>query len=279
MRFFRIFFVSILVILALGLAGCALIGDGDSSPAPQEAPAADTPAPAPTDPPAEELTPAPEPTDPPEEEPAPAPTEPPAAEPTPAPPAEPADEGAGARGQARFVIDGERSEARFIIGELLFGEPTTVVGTTPGVSGELLIDRQNPANSQIGTVQVDVRALRTDESFRDRALRRAVLQSGRDEYRFVTFTPTAISGMPDAVAVGDTFNFQVEGDLQVRDIVQPVTFDMTVTAESETEISGTGSALVLRPDFDLTIPQVPGVANVSEEVTLEIDFVAVEQSE
>ena len=43
---------------------------------------------------------------------------------------------------------------------------------------------------------------------------------------------------------------------------------------SEDRIEGSGSAVVLRSDFGLQIPSVPNVANVSDEVILEIDFVA-----
>jgi hypothetical protein len=49
---------------------------------------------------------------------------------------------------------------------------------------------------------------------------------------------------------------------------------MTVTANSEDELVGLGSATVLRENYQLTIPSVPSVANVSEEVKLEIEFTA-----
>ena len=47
-----------------------------------------------------------------------------------------------------------------------------------------------------------------------------------------------------------------------------------VTPVSETRIEGSAHATVLRADYGLQIPNAPGVANVSEEVGLEIDFVA-----
>jgi polyisoprenoid-binding protein YceI len=64
------------------------------------------------------------------------------------------------------------------------------------------------------------------------------------------------------------------GDLKVRDIVQSVTFDVTATLTSEDQLQGTASAQVTRDQFNLTIPTAPGVANVSNDVRLEIDFVA-----
>lgn len=173
-----------------------------------------------------------------------------------------------------FVIDPEQSEARFIIDEVLFGNPNTVTGTTNEVSGEIVIDVTTPAQSSVGAITINARALATDNRFRNRSISRMILQTNRDEYQFITFTPTSITGLPDSVAVGDTFTFQVMGDLQIRDAIQPTTFEVTVTADAETQISGLAQAQVLRADFELTIPDVDGVADVTEEVMLELEFVA-----
>ena len=62
--------------------------------------------------------------------------------------------------------------------------------------------------------------------------------------------------------------------LTVRDVTQPVVFDVTATVDSLSQLSGTATTSVLRSDYGLEIPNVPSVANVSEEVQLEIDFVA-----
>jgi polyisoprenoid-binding protein YceI len=173
-----------------------------------------------------------------------------------------------------FRIVPEESEVRFVIDEELQGRPNTVVGRTDQVAGDILIDRNTPANSQIGTIRVNVRTLLTDNEFRNRAIRSQILESAKDEYEFSQFAPTRIDGLPERVAVGDTFSFIVTGNLTVRNITKEVTFQASVTAVSETQITGTASAQVLRSDFELQIPNVPGVANVTNEVQLEIDFVA-----
>ena len=107
---------------------------------------------------------------------------------------------------------------------------------------------------------------------RNRAIQNEILDTGRHE--FITFTPTGISGLPEAVAVGDSFTFQLNGDLTIREITQPATFEVSVMVVSETRLEGSGSATVLRSNFDLQIPDVPSVANVTDEVMLEINFVA-----
>ncbi|UCC54227.1 MAG: YceI family protein [Anaerolineaceae bacterium] len=174
-----------------------------------------------------------------------------------------------------FELVPEDSEVRFLIDEELLGSPKTVVGRTNRVSGEILLDLKNPQEVEVGTIQVDARDLTTDDSFRNRALRRQILDSAQDDYQYITFIPTEINGLNAQPAeIGETQIFSLTGDLQIRDIVQIVTFEMTVTAISESELRGSGEAIVLRSDFDLQIPSVPGVANVSDEIKLEIEFTA-----
>ena len=98
----------------------------------------------------------------------------------------------------------------------------------------------------------------TDNTFRNRAISSFILNSGT--YPLATFAPTSLAGMPASVAVGETFSFTITGDLTLRDITQPVTFEVTVTAEAADWISGKATATVRRADFSLKIPSVPQVA-------------------
>jgi polyisoprenoid-binding protein YceI len=173
-----------------------------------------------------------------------------------------------------FQIDPEQSEARFIVDEVLFGNPNTVTGRTNEVSGQIEINRSDPTQTTVSEIQINARSLATDNRFRNRSISRMILQSNRDEYQFITFTPGALEGLPVEAQAGDSFSFQMTGDLKIRDIVKPITFDVTVTADSETQISGLAQAIVQRADFELTIPNVEGVADVTEEVHLELAFVA-----
>ena len=171
-----------------------------------------------------------------------------------------------------FVIAPQESEARFIIDEELFGQPKTVVGTTSALSGELTVVPANPSASEIGEIQIDADTFITDDNRRNGAIRRFILQSGR--HRYITFNATALSGLPDEIAVGDAIQFEITGDLTVREITQPVLFSVTLQVVSESEIQGSASTVVALETFELTIPQVPSVANVGEEFIVEFDFVA-----
>ena len=171
-----------------------------------------------------------------------------------------------------FVIQPEASQAQFQIDEILAGSPNTVIGTTSKVAGEIRLDPAHPDASQVGPITVETSTLATDNSFRNRAISNFILQSGK--YPLATFTPTALAGMPAPVAVGETFKFTLTGDLTLRDITKPMTFEVTVTAEAADRISGKATATVQRSDFALTIPSVPQVAGVSEDVLLEFYFTA-----
>ncbi len=176
-----------------------------------------------------------------------------------------------------FVIDSAQSEAHFFINEVLLGMPTEVKGATNQITGTIDIDLVTPANTSVSQIIVNARELKTDRNLRDRAIRRFILQSADDKYQFITFTPTGIVGLPASVKPGDSFSFEITGDLQIRDAVAPVTFAVTLTANSDTQITGLAQATVQRSMFDLQIPSAPGVADVSEDVRLELSFVALAQ--
>ncbi len=164
------------------------------------------------------------------------------------------------------------SEARFSIGEILRGDPKTVIGKTDQVSGQLAVNLADPAASAVGPIQVDVRALVTDDGFRNRAIETRILLSR--VFQYVTFTPTAVTGLPPTVAVGKPVDFQIEGDLTIVESTKPVVFDVTAVPVSAARIEGSASAAIQRADFDLFVPSATGVAGVEETVRLEIDFVA-----
>ena len=174
-----------------------------------------------------------------------------------------------------YGIDKAESSVRFEIDEILNGSPKRVVGTTSEVAGEILIDFDNPPASSLGAIVINVRTLQTDSSFRDRAMRGPILGSARDENEFATFEPTGIAGVPDQVAVGDRVSLTVSGDFTLSGVTLPVEFAVEVAVASTERIEVSGTATVLRSDFGLTVPDVPSVSDVDDEVTLAIELVAV----
>ncbi len=177
-------------------------------------------------------------------------------------------------GTTVFAIVPQQSQVRFTLQEDLRGVRTTVVGATDQVAGEIGVNFTAPAESEIGTITINVRTLATDSGLRDSAIRGQILLSSQAEYEFATFTPTSTEGLPASVTLGEAFTFTVTGDLTLKGITAPVTFTVEVTPVSNTLITGNASAMVDRTDWDLQIPSVPSVANVDEQVMVEIEFTA-----
>lgn len=182
---------------------------------------------------------------------------------------EPAEESSSA--SSTFELT-EASMATFQLDEELRGSPTTVVATSGIALGLIELDRDDLSNSQIGEILINARDFESDSGLRDRAIRGPILDT--DTFEFISFAPTSIDGLEGAASPGDELAFSVTGDLTIRDITQPVTFDVTATLTADDTIEGTATAVVERGAFELAIPSVPSVANVSEEVQISLDFVA-----
>lgn len=173
---------------------------------------------------------------------------------------------------AVFQIDPEASTAKFVVDEILRGSPYTVVGTTNQVAGQISADLGNLDAAQVGTIQINARTLTTDAEGRNRMLKNRILLT--DEHEYITFTPTRMVGLPETVTVGQSFSFQMVGDLTIRGTTKETTFDVTVTPTDERRLQGTASSTIQYADWGVTIPDVPSVAGVSDQVALQLDFVA-----
>ena len=169
----------------------------------------------------------------------------------------------------------EGTEARYRIDEVFRNRDTTAVGITPLVTGTVQFDRNDPLSTSIGTITIDARDLKGDRRSRDRVVVRRILNAGLDKYRYITFEPTAIAGMPPLVQVGDILELQITGMLRVRNGRREAVFDTTVTVVSETELQGQASTTIRWRDYSLRIPSWPGVSWVADEVILELAFTAV----
>lgn len=173
-----------------------------------------------------------------------------------------------------YRISQDDSQVTYTINEVLNGVDTTVVGATSEVAGDILINMDDPSQSQVGAISINARTFETDEDRRDNSVARFILQSEDDANEFITFVPTAISGLPESAAIGDTLSFEVTGDLTIAGTTNAVTFSVTATLESEAQLVGHAETTVAYADFNLSIPNVPFVASVEDTVVLSMDFVA-----
>ena len=150
------------------------------------------------------------------------------------------------------------SEVRFIIDEELRGSPFTVVGTNSNLSGTFTVDTAGPTLLDGGRVVIGAADFVTDSDRRNEAIDRFILQ--------VADHPELLFEIESASPA------EVTGSLTIRGVTNPVTFGAKLGGDPAS-YTFSGSATVDRTLWEIVIPSVPFVANVSEEVTLEFDFV------
>ena len=173
-----------------------------------------------------------------------------------------------------YQIASAESEARFSVYET-FPEGTAG-GRTSEVAGDIFVDFNTPSNSQLGIIRINLRTLATDDPDRDKSIRCCVLLTARPEYEFADFVPTQITGLPDQVSMGQSVEMQVTGDLTLRGVTNPVTFNVTLTIVNPQELRGLATTTVMRSNFNILNDADNGFDyhGVAEEVTLEFEFVA-----
>jgi polyisoprenoid-binding protein YceI len=171
-----------------------------------------------------------------------------------------------------YTIDTANSQARFIIDEILRNQDATVVGTTNQISGAVTFDSSDVQTAEISEILINARTIATDSNLRNRAIGNQILQTG--QYEYISFVPTRLIGLPDSVQAGQTYDFQIVGDLTIIGQTREVTFNTQATLLSDTEMSGLAATTLKYEDFGITIPFSQAVQAVADEVTLELEFTA-----
>jgi polyisoprenoid-binding protein YceI len=147
-----------------------------------------------------------------------------------------------------------------------------VIGTTNQVAGQISADLDDIDAAKVGTIRINARTLTTDSDSRNRMLQNQILQTEQHEY--ITFTPKQMLGLPSAATVGQQVTFQMVGDLTVKGTTRETTFDVVVTPKSDDLLQGSATTTIRYADFGVAIPQVPSVTGVSDQLGLQLDFVA-----
>ncbi len=204
-------------------------------------------------------------------------TETPAAVPTAAPAPTPAE-----AGMVNFQVVTAESSATYIVQEEFFAGALAKLGINAGnsevhgvsqaVSGFIQLDVTDPANA-LGPNQfnVDMTVLQTDQSRRDKWIQTDGPRFG--SFPVASFVATSIVGAPDAYTEGETVSFQLLGDLTVREISQPVVFDVTATLSGGT-LSGTATAALKMSDFGIDPPSFVNTLTVQDDFQVRLDLVA-----
>jgi len=180
---------------------------------------------------------------------------------------------APASGGERYVVVSSESEARYRVGETFLGENrfNEAVGRTREVRGEIWVNRQNPAASRVGPIEVDISTLQSDHPRRDNAIRQRWLESAR--YPKARFVSTEIRGAPTAYREGQWVSLRIVGNLTIREATRPVTWEARVRLLG-TELRAEASTVIRMTDFGFEPPTILGFVRAENEARLELDLVA-----
>ena len=121
---------------------------------------------------------------------------------------------------------------------------------------------------------MDLRTLISDSSRRDRRIRRQWLESNR--YPIAEFIPTGIEDFPEDAAEGQDVSFKIVGDMTIREVTIPLTFDVTARLEGDI-FTGTATTNLLMKDFGFDPPEVLGFLKVKDGVKVTVNFTATEE--
>lgn len=173
-----------------------------------------------------------------------------------------------------YTIVPDESQVSYTVDEVFINQNNrlnTAVGKTSQITGEILLDRANPKNSQIKPITIDISQFTSDSARRDNALRDRFLESAR--FPQATFTPTQIEGLPDVIEEGQDYKLTITGDLSVKEASHPVSFDTTVRLEGD-QLSGQATTTLLMSDFGVGPISLGGILKTEDEVQLNFNFLA-----
>lgn len=210
-------------------------------------------------------------------------TEPaPAGEAQPAPATAAQPQGESAAGARTFQIVPEESEASYTVEEEFFSGAVerfgktlgmnTAVGRTNAIEGQIALDvGESPPSVVSGEFVVDISTLQSDDSIRDRIIRERFLQS--ESYPQATFVVTGAEGLPANYQPGQEATFKLMGDLTIREVANPATFDVTATLNGDT-LSGVATTQIQMTNFGFNPPGFAGMMQAEDEALITLNFTA-----
>jgi polyisoprenoid-binding protein YceI len=188
-------------------------------------------------------------------------------------------------GLRTYVIVPEESSASYIAEEEFFGLAlgkygipeglVDTVGKTSAIEGQFELDWDD-LSSALGenNFRVDLSTLESNQRLRDNWIRENGPEFGT--YPEAIFVAESLEGAPTSYTLGEEVNFQMVGQLTIRETTQPATFDVTAKLENGT-VTGTASAALKMTDFGITPPDFANTLTVADDFRVEITFIAREQ--
>ena len=170
------------------------------------------------------------------------------------------------------TLDSNGSSATYIVTEQLVGInfPNDAEGTTPTISGNLVIapDGSIPAGSS--KITADLRNLKSDQDQRDGYIRKNTLET--DKFPTAEFVPTKIEGLAKMIPFTGQTGVQITGNLTVHGVTKEVIFQGITTFNRDGTIAGRVKTNFTFATFGLPKPSIARLMSVDDKITLELAY-------
>ncbi|NNE11975.1 MAG: YceI family protein [Ilumatobacter sp.] len=147
----------------------------------------------------------------------------------------------------------EPSELGYRVKEILFGVDTEAVGRTDQITGSITIDGTQVVD---GNFVVDVASIESDDGRRDSQFRGRIMSV--DEFPEAIFVLTEPIELGTESADGVSVEATATGELTLRGVTNPVTFDVTAE-QANGRIGVLGNIPVVFEDYDIDNPSIGGI--------------------
>ncbi|MBV7333277.1 YceI family protein [Chloroflexi bacterium TSY] len=185
-------------------------------------------------------------------------------------------------GLRTFTVVPEESSASYIVEEEFFAGALsklginaglqTITGSTTEIEGELQINLDEDAPLSAANFTVNLPSLTTDQDRRDKWIR----ENGPslNSFPIAEFVANEAVGAPSNYTDGAEVSFQLLGDLTIRDVTRPTTFDIVATLTGDTIMGSAISEELLLTDFDIEPPNFANTLSVANEFHVEVSLTA-----
>lgn len=160
-----------------------------------------------------------------------------------------------------WTVTGE-TQAGYRVEEVLFGQSATAVGRTGKVTGGITLDGATVTKAAF---TVDMASVQSDQSRRDGQYRGRIMST--DQFPASAFTLTEPIDLKTLPADGATVTAAATGDLTLRGVTKPVTFEVKAR-RSGSRLEVNGSIPIVFDEWGIPSPSF-GPAQVEDRGTLE----------
>ena len=140
---------------------------------------------------------------------------------------------------------------------------------TSQVTGAITLDADGRVISDESTIVVNLASLVSDSDRRDGYVHSRTLET--DTYPDATLVVKEAPGLPWPLPTQGEATFQIVGDMTIKGVTRPLTWDATAQFGEES-VTGQAKTAFTFGEFGIAVPRVRVVLSVDDNIRLELDF-------